>query len=135
MVIHVGVSHLANCLTLEECAVVNKQRYISPDVNNVCLSPAINPDDQLVHLKTGLNIDQIVKRINNLNASGNLPITAVKSTKAGEYLCEYIYRCSLKKNNQRSLFVHVPQLSSTVTPELLGKGLNAIIEIIIELYL
>ena len=122
-------------MNLEERTMQNKSHYVMADENHVCISPGFDPKEEVVYLHTAIDIDQIVQHINNLNSSGELALTAAKSDYVGEYLCGYIYRCSLMKNDKRTLFIHVPSSSSTLTAEDMAKVLNAVIEKIIEIHL
>lgn len=125
IVIHVGVSHKANCLTIEN--VAHSTGYKQPDIHNKC------PDERCVlprALKTCIDVNTLCDCVNkNTNESG---CTACVSHDAGRYLCEYIFYQSLNIGTEKTLFVHVPDLhvySSTQT----SKGLYDIIYFLIKM--
>lgn len=143
LVVHCGVSCRATCLTLEKRAVENLERYCSPDVN------ACKPLDELKnnnsnnssaesqpHLKyfcTELDVEKVAQRVNERLAAGHLSIGACVSTRAGEYVCEYIYRCSLRRNAARTLFVHVPEVvEGGLSAEEIARGLQVVIEAVLQ---
>jgi len=138
LVVHCGVSHLASCLTLEKQAVKNLERYCSPDVTSC--RPCGGTSDgvlepcnaNLQYLYTRIDLDQVCADVNELYGRGRTPIPACVSNRAGEYLCEYIYKCSLEKDAQRTLFVHVPKITEEVTVEDIARGLEATLECILS---
>ncbi|CAD5114218.1 unnamed protein product [Dimorphilus gyrociliatus] len=125
LVIHVGVSAKANCITLEECA--HNCSYNLCDVNsslpegNVCKE---NGED-CIHSKLDL-------KIICTNMNENYPIKATISNDAGRYLCEYIYYMSLCENDRRTLFIHVPPENKPYTITELAEGLRFVINDILK---
>ncbi|KAI2808536.1 hypothetical protein RDWZM_005800 [Blomia tropicalis] len=130
-VIHCGVSHLAKCLTLEQRAVVNLERYCSPDING-CKPVSASCNCDIQYLYTKLKLEPIVDEIKAQHDCGKLAMTAVISNCAGEFLCEYTYRCSLENDCSRALFVHVPNETKTDQIDILANGLEVIIDSVIK---
>lgn len=104
MVLHLGVSHLAKCLTIE-CKACSKG-YDRPDVNNKLLK---NNEDLEKILKTTIDVDSVCSYVNN--NSSKTGCVACVSEDAGRYLCEYIFYNSLNIDSERTLFIHVPDLN------------------------
>lgn len=101
IVLHVGVSHNADSLTIERYARTNG--YDRFDICNKC------PDETNIVckiLETGINIEELCDSVNkNFEKSG---CKACLSPNAGRYLCEYIFYQSLSIDPTKTLFVHVP---------------------------
>ncbi|XP_043482098.1 pyroglutamyl-peptidase 1 [Leptopilina heterotoma] len=123
-VLHLGVSHLAKCLTIE-CRACNKG-YDRPDVNNKLLND--NENDEKT-LKTTIDVDSLCSYVNN--NSSNSGCTACISKEAGRYLCEYIFYNSLNIDSERALFIHVPDFNIYSTDRTV-KGIYDIICHLIE---
>lgn len=101
IVLHVGVSHSAECLTIERHAHSNG--YDRADIYNKC------PDETNVEcsiLETGINIEELCDYVNK--NSERSKCKACLSHNAGRYLCEYIFYRSLSIESTKTLFVHVP---------------------------
>ncbi|CAK9799556.1 Pyroglutamyl-peptidase 1 [Anthophora plagiata] len=124
LVLHVGVSHKAKCLTIEYCAHSNG--YLKLDVCNKC------PDESNIEpkiLETKINVRKVCNTIND--NSNETKCNACISNNAGRYLCEYIFYKSLLIAPEKTLFIHVPdfdQYSSVQT----AKGLYDILHCIIK---
>nr|XP_027196541.1 pyroglutamyl-peptidase 1-like [Dermatophagoides pteronyssinus] len=129
LVIHCGVSCVARCLHLEKRAVTNKERYCQPDIFS-CLPKRCSNNDPLKpdYIYTDLNLETIRDEINQHYYDGNIEIPAKISDCAGEFLCEYIYHCSLQYDCRRTLFIHVPDINQ----ELSIKDLSKCIELVIH---
>lgn len=101
IVLHVGVSHEAEFLTIERHAYSNG--YNTLDVCNKC------PDETDVEcnvLETEIDVEELCDNVNkNSERSG---CKAYPSQNAGRYLCEYIFYQSLSIEPTKTLFVHVP---------------------------
>lgn len=99
--LHVGVSHKAESLTIERHACSNG--YNRFDVCNKC------PDETTVEcnvLETGIDVKELCDSVNeNFEKSR---CKACLSHDAGRYLCEYIFYQSLSIEPAKTLFVHVP---------------------------
>ncbi|XP_016921282.1 pyroglutamyl-peptidase 1 isoform X1 [Apis cerana] len=124
IVLHVGVSYKAQCLTIECCAHSNG--YLRPDIFNKC------PDESNIKaevLETEINVTQICNIINE--NSNETKCHACISYDAGRYLCEYIFYKSLQISSKRTLFVHVPDLAQYSSIQS-AKGLFNILYYIIK---
>ena len=52
---------------------------------------------------------------------------------SSRYVCEYIYRCSLRRNAARTLFVHVPEVvEGGLSAEEIARGLQVVIEAVLQ---
>ncbi|KAF7395378.1 hypothetical protein HZH68_009428 [Vespula germanica] len=124
IVIHVGVSYKASCLTIEH--VAHSTGYVRPDIDGKCPNEICTVCQIL---KTDINVNKLCDSINeNSKESG---CKACISHDAGRYLCEYIFYQSLNIGTQKTLFVHVPDLhvySSMQT----SKGLYDIIYFLVK---
>lgn len=96
-----GVSHKAECLTIEYRACNNG--YQRSDIHDKC------PDETGLEcniLETGINIDKLCVNVNNNSKKSGCK--ACISYNAGRYLCEYTFHQSLSVEPTKTLFVHVP---------------------------
>ncbi|KAL0123723.1 hypothetical protein PUN28_005907 [Cardiocondyla obscurior] len=101
IVIHVGVSNLAESLTIEHYAYSNG--YTRFDICNKC------PDETNIEcqiLETAINVEELCDSVNKNYEKSKCK--ACPSNSAGRYLCEYIYYQSLSIDPTKALFVHVP---------------------------
>lgn len=99
-----GVSNIAECLTIESHACSNG--YTKADIFNKC------PDETNVEcsiLETGINVEELCDYVNN--NSERSECKASLSHNAGRYLCEYIFYKSLSIASTKTLFVHVPDFN------------------------
>lgn len=126
LVIHVGVSGIAECITLE--SVAHRKGYKRLDYFDKCPADHICVADGSVRIKTKLNVEGICKDFNNVAEDG---ISAVTSCDAGRYLCEYIYYTSLSNDSDRTLFVHVPDIN-IYSSEKTARGLEKILDLCME---
>lgn len=119
VILHVGVSHKANCLTLESCA--HSSGYVRQDIHNKC------PDESTIApkiLKTNIDVDTICDIVNK--DSSKTKCNACVSYDAGRYLCEYIFYKSLQIESMKTLFVHVPDFNKYSSLQT-AKGLHHIL--------
>ncbi|KAF7492836.1 Pyroglutamyl-peptidase 1 [Sarcoptes scabiei] len=126
LVIHCGVSSLAKGLHLEKRAVLNQDRYCLPDVSS-CL-PKRNCQQEPIrgkqkYLCSNLDLEAIRNDLNEKFQSGSIKLPGIISDYAGEYLCEYTYKCSLQADCGKTLFIHVPECSDRITVEDISKAL------------
>ncbi|XP_078049035.1 pyroglutamyl-peptidase 1 [Augochlora pura] len=111
VILNVGVSSIAKCLTIECCA--RSCGYVKPDIYNKC------PDESAITseiFKTNIDVHEVCQIINK--KSEETKCSACISENAGQFLCEYIFYRSLQLKSVKVLFVHVPDLnvySSTQT--------------------
>ncbi|XP_034936171.1 pyroglutamyl-peptidase 1 [Chelonus insularis] len=97
--IHVGVSHMASCITIETAA--HSSGYTREDITQKY--PIECHDSVCKLIETGIDVN---KMCIELNKSGIC--AACVSKNAGRYLCEYTYYQSLNIQPKRTLFIHVP---------------------------
>ncbi|XP_060822943.1 pyroglutamyl-peptidase 1 isoform X1 [Bombus pascuorum] len=124
VVLHLGVSRQARCLTIECRAHSNG--YLRKDIFNKC------PDESNIEseiFETKINAKQICNIINE--SSDKTKCNACISYNAGRYLCEYIFYKSLQIAPKRTLFVHVPDFNQYSSVQS-AKGLYEILYYIIE---
>lgn len=106
LVVHVGVSGLANHLTLEQCAhntgyqTLDIVRKYPPDL---CCIPGGSKE-----LKSELPLEYICEALNN---KPKLRLKCRLSQDPGRYLCSFVYYMSLDRDRRRVVFVHVPPLN------------------------
>ncbi|XP_044736591.1 pyroglutamyl-peptidase 1 isoform X2 [Chrysoperla carnea] len=128
LVVHVGVSHVAEKLTLETRA--HQTGYESTDVSGKlceegkCCTLNDTPDV----LETGLDVNDICNKFN----TNSKHVQACVSKNAGRYLCEYIYFKSLSFNNKCTIFIHVPMLDQPYTVQQLADALILIINMVYD---
>ncbi|XP_013163126.1 PREDICTED: pyroglutamyl-peptidase 1 [Papilio xuthus] len=131
LMIHVGVSSEASCMTLETQA--HRKGYQRMDYFDKCPANHICTAEGAIRLHTKLNVERICKEF---NGSCTDDTSAISSKDAGRYLCEYIYYTSLSVDNTRTLFIHVPDIPkypSEVTAKALEKILELTLEQVIEM--
>ncbi|VDM16418.1 unnamed protein product [Hydatigera taeniaeformis] len=117
LVVHVGVSAFSSTISLESQS--GSGPYMMAD--DGCLPCQLFCDRQI---STKLSLDEPCALLRSRGFKCDI------STDPGCFLCSYIYRCSLEKNPYRTLFVHVPTISSAVTADYLGDFLFLLIVIL-----
>jgi len=128
-ILHVGVSHLAEKLTLESQA--NNTGYDKPDVRAAC--PPANccvPSCQQSKLSSCLDLTELTAEVTD--QCSDLGLEAEVSEDAGNYLCDFVYFKSLHATGGRSLFVHVPMIDKPYTVAQMTAGLKAVTKNIIK---
>ncbi|KAL4704905.1 hypothetical protein ACJJTC_005693 [Scirpophaga incertulas] len=128
LMIHVGVSGIAECFSLETQA--HRKGYQRMDYYNNCPANHMCPAEGAIRLHTKLDVDQICKEFNERFAEEH-NTKAVASKDAGRYLCEYIYYTSLSVDNTRTLFVHVPDMN-VYSSEQTARGLERILDLCLQ---
>ncbi|XP_059097240.1 pyroglutamyl-peptidase 1-like isoform X2 [Tigriopus californicus] len=126
-IVHVGVGSSVKKITIETEA--KNCGYNIPDVNQKCPPNEECCEKGSQTLKTTLNVEQIVAKINGSEAETG--IEAELSTSAGGYLCEFIFYKSLAASNGTALFVHVPDYNKPYSVDQMGKALQIICETLI----
>ena len=130
-IIHVGVSHLAEKLTLEVQA--NNTGYLSPDVTgscppgNVCVS---SDSCQAAKLSCCLDLVDLSRAVTEECLEVGLEATT--SEDAGRYLCDFVYYKSLHATQGKSLFVHVPLIDKPYSLPQMTEGLKAVTKNVIK---
>ncbi|XP_030030092.2 pyroglutamyl-peptidase 1 [Manduca sexta] len=125
---HVGVSGVANCFTIEMQA--HKKGYQRMDYFDKCPADHVCPAEGAIRIHTKLNVEGLCKEFND-SISPEEKTSAVCSKDAGRYLCEYIYYTSLSVDNKRTLFVHVPDIN-VYPSEQTARGLERILDICLD---
>jgi len=128
-IIHVGVSHLAERLTLERQA--NNTGYNSPDVKT--LSPPGNccvPSCQQAKLSSCLDMQDLSLQVSK--QCQDLGVETEVSDDAGNYLCDFVFFKSLHATSGKSLFVHVPPIEKPYTVPQMTAGLKAVVKNVIK---
>lgn len=151
LMVHVGLAAFEKSIRIEEIA--RHGPYIDPDVRKFAPHEHLREyhseermgssgGDKLKRpysckpcefgsVCTRFNVDEICDKMNKLYASGELALGTKKSTDAGLYVCEYIYKTSLKMN-QNCLFIHVPNISKDFTLDSIRLAIQQVIEFAIE---
>ncbi len=123
LVVHVGVHGEAKCIHLEKCATNGfcKQDF---SLKTLC-DPVVSLENsgKCAILETKLNIDKIVKELNE-----NYQPMFKASCDVGSYLCGYIYLKSLDRCRERVIFIHVPPIDKPYSSEETSRALMKIIE-------
>lgn len=130
-IIHVGVSHLADKLTLERQA--NNTGYNSPDVTGVC--PPANccvSSDSCQEDKLSCCLDVVELSQAVTEQCKEVGLEAVVSEDAGRYLCDFVYYKSLHATQGKSLFVHVPLIDKPYSLPQMTEGLKAVTKNVID---
>ena len=130
-IVHVGVSHKADMMTLENQA--HNTGYDKPDVKD-CYPPdqCCDPTCDKVIETTCLDLDKLRVDVNKDCVSNKLGVESCISQDAGHYLCDFVYFKSLHCNNRRSLFVHVPEIDKPYSVQQMTQGLKLILENIVK---
>lgn len=125
LVIHVGVSGIANTLTLEQIA--HNDGYFLDDINDYHPENNKCVEDAEDTISSEINMQLICDAVNNSDK-----FTAVVSEDAGRYLCDYSYYTSLYIDRTRCAFIHVPTLDKGYTSEELAQGVRMAILLMLE---
>nr|CAH0101954.1 unnamed protein product [Daphnia galeata] len=121
LVVHVGVSGMAQELTLETQAF--NRGYGSLDnmgnlpEGGVCVEGC--PD----YLQSSIDMRSICQNVNNSTCN----VVSCVSTDPGRYLCDFIFYSSLHVDRTRTAFVHVPVLDKPYSAFQLAQGLKLVI--------
>lgn len=126
LVVHVGVSDLAGCLTIEKCAT--KSGYTKIDEQGLKPEQGVCCIGDKDRIQCALNVNRVTEEINKKASC----IRACTSSFAGLYLCEYTYYTSLSIDPGRTVFIHVPVLDRPYTAQQIAQGLAEIITLLVE---
>ncbi|CAH0724130.1 unnamed protein product, partial [Brenthis ino] len=124
LMIHVGVSSIANKMTLE--AQAHRKGYQRLDYFEKCPANHVCTAEGAIRIHTKLDVERICKEFNENNPQNDTG--AIVSKDAGRYLCEYIYYTSLSVDNKRTLFIHVPDMN-IYSSEQTAKALESILDL------
>ncbi|KAM3959444.1 pyroglutamyl-peptidase 1 [Aphomia sociella] len=128
LMLHVGVSRLAEQLTIEMQA--HKKGYQRLDYFDKLPANQICGAEGAMRLHTKLDVERICKQYNDSNPPDD-KTAAVSSKDAGRFICEYTYYTSLSADNTRTLFVHVPDFQVYSSQET-ARGLERILDLCME---
>ncbi|XP_053692612.1 pyroglutamyl-peptidase 1-like [Sabethes cyaneus] len=106
LVIHAGVHGGIETINLEKCAYTSG--YCRP---GLARKNDLNKNGKRLSLQTKLDVDFIAKEL----TIGD--VRCCCSTEVGTYLCGYIYLKSLEVDQERTLFVHVPDVDRPYSSE------------------
>ena len=121
LVVHVGVSGVAEELTIETLA--HNEGYKRLDVTGNTAPSQCYLKNGCDCLATGFDVEKLC---NDINGDSCLAM-AVQSNDAGRYLCEYIFYASLSQKTSCVSFIHVPPLGEPYSAQELGDGLRCAI--------
>lgn len=129
LVVHCEMDcNLNKCLSLEQRATIDLNKFRLKDIEDQ-LPPPDPPGSVLTKdLYSNLNLIDIQEEINReyVENRGKLPV--IISESAGRYLGEYLYRCSLKINPNRTILIRLPTYSDTGSFFDVGNCLTLIID-------
>jgi len=126
-VIHVGVSCMADKITLERQS--HNTDYNKADTQGTCppdqcCIPALGEKVE----KTCLDLEKLMSAINNDDKVVDVGVEACVSEDAGRYLCDFVYFKSLHSLSGKSLFVHVPEENKPYTIQQTAEGLKSVVK-------
>ncbi|XP_066460689.1 pyroglutamyl-peptidase 1 isoform X1 [Eleutherodactylus coqui] len=127
LIVHVGVSGMATAITLEKCG--HNQGYLRLDNRQFCPDTQCCVDGGPECLQSCIDMDDVCRRA---SAAGP-DVQFTVSTDAGRYLCDFTYYTSLHESHGRSVFIHVPPLGKPYTAAQLGRALQTILEVILDM--
>ncbi|XP_078314756.1 pyroglutamyl-peptidase 1-like [Crassostrea virginica] len=117
LVVHVGVSGLANKITLEQQG--HNAGYHRKDVKGQTPPKECCREEGEECLSAGIDMSRISEEINKAENE----LQAEVSHDAGRYLCDFSFYVSLSIDKSRCAFIHVPPLNQPYTEDQLGEGL------------
>ena len=132
-IVHVGVSHLADKLTLEKHA--HNTGYNKPDIRSMCPpDQRCVPECQDTSRASCLDMEKLMVSVNEDFSKQGMGVEACVSEDAGHYLCDFVYFKSLHSMCGKSLFVHVPEVGEgkPYSIQQMTRGLSVIIKNIIS---
>ena len=132
-IVHVGVSHLADKLTLEKQA--HNTGYDKPDVSSKCPpDKCCVPECPDTGRASCLDMEKLMASVNEDCSKQSLGVEVCVSEDAGHYLCDFVYFKSLHAMKGKSLFVHVPEVGEgkPYSVQQMTSGLSVIIKNIIS---
>ncbi|BFZ02553.1 hypothetical protein BsWGS_05592 [Bradybaena similaris] len=127
LIVHVGVSGVANELTLEQQA--HNDGYNRNDVQervphkSMCVDGSCH--DIIV---SGINMSLVCEEVN----AANHKVSSVVSHDAGRYLCDFTYFTSLNMDKDRTAFIHVPPVDGPYTATEMAIGLRTAIHAMLK---
>ncbi|KAG8594437.1 hypothetical protein GDO81_001204 [Engystomops pustulosus] len=128
LIVHVGVSGMATAITLEQCG--HNKGYLGLDNCQFCPDTQCCVEGGPECLQSTIDMDAVCKRA---SAAGLDEVQFIVSTDAGRYLCDFTYYTSLYESHGKSVFIHVPPLGKPYTPAQLGRALQTILQVILDM--
>ena len=126
LVVHVGVSSIAQDLTLEQLA--HNDGYVKVDAAGKLNHCSYCCKNGPPNITSELRMDLVCHSVNQSECG----VIAVLSTDPGRYLCDFIYYTSLHQDKSKVAFIHVPPLNSPYTAEELAVGIQKAIHAMLE---
>nr|DBA31949.1 TPA: hypothetical protein GDO54_007705 [Pyxicephalus adspersus] len=120
LAVHVGMMASSKVIALEQCG--RRTGYTDRDLRGAYPHEGCCLLEGPERIESTINTRSVCK---NISCPG---VDVIYSRDAGRYLCEYAYYISLYNGNGRALFIHVPQLTQTLSAEKLGQALQKIIQ-------
>uniref|UniRef100_A0A914YF08 Pyroglutamyl-peptidase I n=1 Tax=Panagrolaimus superbus TaxID=310955 RepID=A0A914YF08_9BILA len=130
--IHIGVHPFKKIVKLEQQS--SSDGYCRKDINGTCPSndrACVAPNCGTTEkLQSSFDCKKAVNNIKPKFADTHIIIES--SIDPGNYLCGYIFYCTLKANNGKSLFIHIPTFDETSKPETIQKIVEEIIREVLK---
>ncbi|XP_075720732.1 pyroglutamyl-peptidase 1 isoform X2 [Rhinoderma darwinii] len=127
LIVHVGVSGMASAITLEKCG--HNKGYQGLDNRQFCPDKQCCVEGGPECLQSSIDMDVVCERI----SAAGLDVQFTVSTDAGRYLCDFTYYTSLYESHGKSVFIHVPPLGKPYTAAQLGRALQTILQVILDM--
>ncbi|KAM4709064.1 pyroglutamyl-peptidase 1 [Discoglossus pictus] len=127
LIVHVGVSGMASTITLEKCG--HNVGYQGLDNCQFCPDKQCCVEGGPERLHSVIDVDAVFKRV----TAAGLDVVFTVSKDAGRYLCDFTYYTSLYQSRGRSVFIHVPPVGKPYTAAQLGRAVQAVIEVILDI--
>ncbi|CAL1528455.1 unnamed protein product [Lymnaea stagnalis] len=127
LMVHVGVSGVANELTLEQRA--HNDGYNRDDVEGLVPPSQMCVDNCCENvLISGIDMSLVCQEVNEADQK----VSSVVSQDPGRYLCDFTYFQSLHINQNCTAFIHVPPLSGRYNAFELAEGLQVAIRAMLK---
>ncbi|XP_032789600.2 pyroglutamyl-peptidase 1 [Daphnia magna] len=118
LVVHVGVSGMAQELTLETQAF--NKGYGSLDIQGCVPEGGVCVEGCPDRLESAIDMRKICQNVNDSSCD----VVSCISTDPGRYLCDFVFYSSLHVDRTRVAFVHVPVLDKPYSALQLAQGLK-----------
>ncbi|ELU08570.1 hypothetical protein CAPTEDRAFT_162094 [Capitella teleta] len=118
LVVHVGVSSIAQALTLEQQA--HNDGYNKFDVKGDCPPDGCCVQNSASCIASAIDMRKVCEEVN----AAECGVQAVISMDPGRYLCDFIFYTSLNQDRSCSAFIHVPPLNQPYTAKQLAAGIR-----------
>ncbi|XP_044124996.1 pyroglutamyl-peptidase 1 isoform X2 [Bufo gargarizans] len=118
---------MATAITLEKCG--HNKGYLGLDNRQFCPDTQCCVEGGPECLQSSIDMDVVFKRA----SAAGLDVQFTVSTDAGRYLCDFTYYTSLYESHGKSVFIHVPPLGKPYTAAQLGRALQTILQVILDM--